>query len=126
MLWRDRMSEQPNILPPGAPRPPFTVKPVYWNAREKQLRDLRTKVFVEEQGVSPELEWDGLDEHSYHVMAFAPDDTPIGCGRLLQGGQIGRIAVVKEWRGRGVGRALLDILLVISNKMGYDIVKLHA
>jgi len=120
------MSQQPNILPPGAPRPPFTVKPVYWNAREKQLKAIRTTVFVEEQGVPPDLEWDGLDEHSYHVMAFAPDDTPIGCGRLLQDAHIGRVAVLKEWRGQGVGRALLDLLLVIANKMGYDEVKLHA
>lgn len=104
----------------------FTVQPVYWNATEKALRALRTKVFVEEQGVPPELEWDGLDEHAYHVMAYSPAREPIGTGRLLQTGQIGRIAVLKEWRGKGVGKALLAMLLVIANKMGYDEVKLHA
>ncbi len=105
---------------------PFTVKPVYWIASEKMLRAIRNTVFVEEQGVPVDLEWDGLDEHAYHVMAFAADGTPIGTGRLLQDGHIGRVAVLKEWRGRGVGRALLDLLLVIANKMGYDEVKLHA
>lgn len=105
---------------------PFTVKPVYWNASEKMLRAIRDTVFVEEQGVPADLEWDGLDEHAYHVMAFAADGTPIGTGRLLQDGHIGRVAVLKEWRGKGVGRALLDLLLVIANKMGYDDVKLHA
>jgi predicted GNAT family N-acyltransferase len=111
---------------PATDKPPFTVKPVYWNATEKTLKAIRKTVFVEEQGVPEELEWDGLDEHAYHVMAFAPDGTPIGTGRLLQDGHIGRVAVLKEWRGKGVGRALLDILLVIANKMGYDDVRLHA
>ena len=120
------MAQPPNILPPGAPQPPFTVKPVYWNASEKMLRAIRTTVFVEEQGVPQELEWDGLDEHAYHVMAFAADGTPIGTGRLLQDGHIGRVAVLKEWRGKGVGKALLDMLLVLANRMGYDEVRLHA
>jgi predicted GNAT family N-acyltransferase len=109
------------------PEPPsFTVKPVYWNASQQMLKAIRTTVFVEEQGVSEDLEWDGLDEHAYHVMACAPDGTPIGTGRLLQDGHIGRVAVLKEWRGKGVGGALLDLLLVIANKMGYDEVRLHA
>lgn len=111
---------------PVSERPPYTVKAIYWNASEKALREIRTKVFVEEQGVPVELEWDGLDEHAYHVMAFAPDGTPIGTGRLLQDAHIGRLAVLREWRGRGVGGALLDILLVIANKMGYEEVRLHA
>ena len=59
-------------------------------------------------------------------MAFAPDGTPIGVGRLLQDGHIGRVAVLKEWRGKGVGRALMDLLLVVANKMGFEEVKLNA
>lgn len=105
---------------------PFTVKPIYWTTSEKEVRAIRTKVFVEEQGVPPELEWDGLDEGSYHVLAYAPDGTPIGTGRLLTDGHIGRLAVLPEWRGKGVGRALLDLLLVIANKMGNEEVRLHA
>ena len=105
---------------------PFTVKPIYWNASHKEVKAIRNKVFVEEQGVPPELEWDGLDEHSYHVLAYAPDGSPIGTGRLLQDGQIGRVAVLVEWRGKGVGRALLELLLVIANKMGNEEVRLHA
>lgn len=105
---------------------PFTVKPVYWQASQAMLREIRATVFIKEQGVPQDLEWDGLDEHAYHVVALAADGTPIGTGRLLQDGQIGRVAVLKEWRGRGVGKALLDMLLVIANKMGYDEVKLHA
>jgi len=104
----------------------YTVKPVYWTATQKILREIRTKVFVEEQGVLPDLEWDGLDEHAYHVIAYAPDGTPIGTGRLLQDYQIGRICVLKEWRGKGVGKSILEMLLVTANKMGYEKVSLHA
>jgi predicted GNAT family N-acyltransferase len=106
--------------------PSFTVKPVYWQASQAELRAIRAKVFIEEQGVSPDLEWDGLDEHSYHVMAFAPDGSPIGTGRLLQDGHIGRLAVLKEWRRKGVGKALLELLMVVANKMGFEEVKLNA
>ena len=105
---------------------PFTVKPVYWQASQGDLRAIRTKVFIEEQSVPADLEWDGLDEHSYHVMAFASDGTPIGTGRLLQDGHIGRIAVLKEWRRKGVGKALMELLLVVANKMGNEEVKLNA
>jgi predicted GNAT family N-acyltransferase len=105
---------------------PFTVKPVYWQASQATLREIRETVFIKEQGVPQELEWDGLDEHAYHVVALAADGTPIGTGRLLQDSQIGRVAVLKEWRRRGVGKALLDMLLVVANKMGYEEVKLHA
>ena len=111
---------------PMAESLPFTVKPVYWQASQAELRAIRAKVFIEEQGVPQELEWDGLDEHAYHVMASAADGTPIGTGRLLQDGYIGRVAVIKEWRRKGVGRALLDMLLVVANKMGNEEVKLNA
>ena len=114
------------IMTPMPEALPFTIRPVYWQASQAMLRAIRTTVFIEEQGVPQELEWDGLDEHAYHVIAFAADGTPIGTGRLLQDGHIGRVAVLKEWRRKGVGRALLEMLLVVANKMGYEEVKLHA
>ena len=105
---------------------PFTIRPINWSTSEKLLGAIRTKVFVEEQGVPVELEWDGLDEHAYHVLAFAADGTPIGTGRLLRDAHIGRMAVLKEWRRKGVGSAMLDVLLVVANKKGYGEVKLNA
>jgi len=111
---------------PVAAKPLFTVKPVYWTATQKTLRAIRNTVFVEEQGVPVDLEWDGLDEHAFHVVAYAADGTAIGTGRLLQDAHIGRMSVLKEWRRQRVGTALLDMLLVLANKMGYDEVRLHA
>jgi len=114
------------IITPVSEPLQYTVKPVYWTATQKILREIRTKVFVEEQGVSPELEWDGLDEHAYHVIAYAPDGTPVGTGRLLQDSHIGRICVLKDWRGKGIGKSILEMLLVTAHKMGYEKVTLHA
>jgi predicted GNAT family N-acyltransferase len=58
-----------------------------------------------------ELEWDQFDEDCLHLLALDDNGEPIGTARLLQDGHIGRMAVLKEWRGRGVGTALLSYLL---------------
>ncbi|HXF65540.1 MAG TPA: GNAT family N-acetyltransferase [Burkholderiales bacterium] len=106
--------------------PPFVVKPVNWRASQEAIRAIRTRVFVEEQRIPEELEWDEEDEHSYHVLVYASDGSPVGTGRLLRDGRIGRMAVLKEWRGRGAGSALMKYLLWLAAKMGFDEVKLHA
>src|SRR6266545_2401503 len=105
---------------------PFLVRPVNWLATKDKLQAVRRAVFVEEQKVPEELEWDEADEHAYHVLAMTQDGTPIGTGRLKIDCQIGRMAVLKEWRGRGVGAAILELLLDLAHKEGCTQVKLHA
>lgn len=105
---------------------PFSIKLIDWNAGSNPLKAIRIAVFVEEQGVPEDLEWDGQDERSRHVVAVASSGTPIGTGRLLPDAHIGRLAVLKEWRGQGVGGALLDTLLVLANRTGFGAVQLHA
>jgi predicted GNAT family N-acyltransferase len=107
-------------------RTQFTVKPVNWYAEQKALRAIRTCVFVEEQRVPEALEWDAEDASGYHVLALAPDGTPVGTGRLLPDGRIGRMAVLREWRGKGAGRALMAYLLWLARRRGLDEVTLHA
>lgn len=61
-----------------------------------------------EQKVPIALEWDGLDESAQHLLAFNSAGDAIGCARLPGDGSIGRMAVLKPWRGLGVGSALLN------------------
>lgn len=71
---------------------------------------VRTAVFVEEQGIPAELEWDAQDEHSLHCVARA-GGRPVATGRLLPDGHIGRMAVLPEFRGTGLGSRVLTTLM---------------
>ena len=104
----------------------FTISTVTWHDAEPLLRSVREAVFIREQGVSAELEWDGLDEVSHHVLALSNSGQAIGCGRILPNAHIGRIAVIPEWRGRKVGTALLEGLLAYASSRGYPEVELDA
>ena len=106
--------------------PVFTVRPVNWQASREALRTVRQTVFVKEQKVPEELEWDDADERCYHVLATAVDGKPIGTGRLQLDCHIGRMAVVKAWRGRGVGSAILTLLIDFARKEGCEAVHLNA
>jgi len=90
------------------------------------LRAVREAVFMREQGVPLELEWDGLDEDCLHVLALDENGYAIGCGRLTPDAHIGRMAVLGVWRGRGVGSALLRALLDEARRRGLHEVALNA
>jgi predicted GNAT family N-acyltransferase len=98
----------------------FTVRRVSWNECGDFLRSIRNSVFIEEQNVPAELEWDGLDELCTHVIGETTQGEPIGTGRLLPDGHIGRMAVLKYWRGRGVGSAILAELIETAREKGCD------
>jgi len=83
-------------------------------------------VFVEEQGVARELEWDDKDANCDHAVAFDGNGRAIGTARLLPDARIGRMAVLKEWRGLGVGAALLRAMLARARDKGMTEVTLHA
>jgi predicted GNAT family N-acyltransferase len=93
---------------------PFTLRRASWETDREALRAIRLQVFVEEQGVPVELEWDGLDAQAVHLLAEDRDGRPLGTARLLTSGQIGRMAVLRPWRGRGVGGRLLGEALAIA------------
>ena len=86
---------------------PFTIRIMTWAEALPLARPVREKVFVEEQKVSREDEWDDWDEPSDHAVALDAGGNPVGTARLLPDGRIGRMAVLKEWRGKRVGAALL-------------------
>jgi len=81
---------------------------------------------VVEQHVPEAEEWDGLDASSVHVLAVSAEGQTIGTGRLLPDGRIGRMAVLKSWRRRGVGGALLRELIGMACASGFTETRLHA
>lgn len=97
-----------------------------WHGDRQRLSQIRRKVFIEEQGVPEELEWDDDDAGAIHLLAVDADGTPIGCARLLPDGHIGRMAVLQAWRGRGVGKALLQRALELARAEGHASVRLSA
>ena len=107
-------------------KPAFSIREVDWTADRDALRAVRWKVFVEEQHVPEDEEWDEHDPHCRHVIAAAADGTPVGTGRLLPDGHIGRMAVLKEWRGGGIGSALLSRLLQLAREARHEAARLHA
>lgn len=104
----------------------FVVAPVAYAARSAALHDVRRRVFVDEQGVPPGLEQDAWDAGGRHVLACDAAGMPIGAGRLLADGRIGRMAVLPGWRGRGVGEAMLQALVEMAIAAGLRQVHLHA
>jgi predicted GNAT family N-acyltransferase len=86
---------------------------------------IRTAVFVLEQSVPVDIEIDGQDPLARHVLAYL-DGRPVGTGRILPDGRIGRMAVLREARGQGVGTAMLARLLEIARDLAIDQVCLSA
>ena len=97
-----------------------------WDSVREHAQALRIEVFVVEQGVPVELEWDEADEVSIHAVAYDDEGLPVATGRLLPDGHIGRMAVRKSARGRGIGDAVLRALLDEAKRLDYRELVLHA
>jgi predicted GNAT family N-acyltransferase len=104
----------------------FSISLVCWHDGEPLLKSIREAVFIREQGISPELEWDNEDDHCRHALALSHQGEAIGCGRLLADGRIGRIAVLKKWRKKKVGTAILEALLNYAHTHDYPHVEVNA
>lgn len=87
---------------------------------------VRDAVFVVEQGVPREIERDAWDAQCDHALAFAAGGRAVGTGRLLPDGHIGRMAVLAEWRGRGIGSRILAALVARARERGMPRVVLNA
>lgn len=104
----------------------FRIRQARWPEDRDKLRQVREDVFVREQGVPIELEWDGLDPDCLHLLAETDEGQAIGTGRLLPDGHIGRMAVVRDWRGRDVGKTLLRKLIELGCRQGHRTLVLNA
>jgi len=79
---------------------------VTWEDAKSSLRHIRQKVFVEEQQVPEELEWDAEDRNCVHLLG-REGSRPVACARILSDGKLGRLAVLKEYRKHGWGGRIL-------------------
>ncbi len=101
------------------------ISTVSWADERDNLRRIRDQVFIQEQGVPQDIEWDGKDEHSIHLLATI-DGRAVGCGRLMPDGKIGRMAVLAEYRNCGVGSAVIRAMIDAASGAGYRHLYLHA
>jgi YbgC/YbaW family acyl-CoA thioester hydrolase len=107
-----------------------TVKTGPWSELQAAAHPLRKAVFVEEQGVAADLEWDSDDPQALHAVAFNRFGQALATGRLVDKGsglgKIGRMAVSRDVRGGQVGRAVLQSLLQAARERGWSTIVLHA
>lgn len=104
----------------------FDIREADWKSDQSTLSNLRRLVFIVEQSVPQEEEWDGQDEDAWHWLATDPDHHPIGTARLLPSGQIGRMAVLAEHRGLKIGAAMLEAAVQKARQLGFQSVFLNA
>ena len=97
-----------------------------WEAARERASAIRHEVFVEEQGVPREIELDEHDPLCLHALALDETGFPVGTGRLLPDGHIGRMAVRRAWRGHGIGGAILERLIDAARVRGDSEIALSA
>ncbi len=101
-----------------------------WAQLQTSAQAVRTEVFVHEQGIAPEDEWDAEDTTALHAVLRDTQGHPLGNARLLQPtpslAKVGRMAVLRESRGKGYGARLLHALLIEARRRGHKEVRLSA
>ncbi|HEX7435364.1 MAG TPA: YbgC/FadM family acyl-CoA thioesterase [Caldimonas sp.] len=113
-----------------AGKPMVEVRTGTWEALGREAGGIRTEVFVDEQKIPADMEWDDADAGAVHAVAFNRLGVALGTGRLLEHvpgvAKIGRMAVRQTVRGSSVGRAVLDALLLVARQRGDREAILHA
>jgi len=113
-----------------AGKPMVEVQVGRWSELGEAARKIRSQVFVDEQRIPADMEWDGADDGCVHALASNRFGVPLGTGRMLEHvpgvAKIGRMAVLAPMRGGGIGRAVLDALLQHARERGDREALLHA
>jgi predicted GNAT family N-acyltransferase len=105
-------------MKPPAPPGDLRIRLGSWEQLGTQAREIRLDVFVEEQGVPAQLEFDRFDPVCVHALVLEPSGRAVGTGRLMPDARIGRIAVRKDARAMGVGACLLQHLMDAARRRG--------
>ena len=95
------------------------------NINRKHIHSIRNEVFINEQGIDPQIEYDGLDSSAIHTLIFIKDKA-VGTGRILSDGHIGRVAVLNEYRSQSIGSKIIGSLIDVAVENNYDRVYLGA
>ncbi len=104
----------------------YSLKSCQWQQSHQQLSHIRREVFINEQKVPEELEWDEFDAVANHVLVIDSLQQPVATGRIKNDGHIGRMAVLKKFRNQGIGSEILLTLLDIARQKKLQKVFLHA
>ena len=97
-----------------------------WETQRKDAQAVRYEVFVLEQKVPLDMEWDEMDARCVHAVAYDEGGKAVGTGRLLPDGHIGRMAVRRPARGAGIGGRMLEVLVDAARRRGDREVMLNA
>ena len=105
----------------------FRIELKEWEHARTAAGPIRYAIFMGEPDAPPGIELDDQDKDCIHAIAYSTaDEKAVGTGRLMPDGQIGRMAVLKDWRRLGVAAELLDALVEEARKRGYKEVVLSA
>jgi predicted GNAT family N-acyltransferase len=104
----------------------FHFKLCTWQEYEPQIRSVRETVYIQEQDIPEDLEWDGEDETCTHILVTTPDGNPVATARMMRNGHIGRLAVLKPSRRRNIGSRMLSMLCEEAKNAGLKHVYLDA
>lgn len=97
-----------------------------WASQRAAAQAVRYEVFVLEQKVPLDMEWDDMDPLCLHAVAYGDDGKAVATGRLLPDGHVGRMAVVKAMRGQRIGGEILQALMAEARRRGDPAVMLNA
>ncbi|WP_414827698.1 GNAT family N-acetyltransferase [Alteromonas sp. H39] len=101
----------------------FRIENVDWMRGRDRLEKLREHVFVLEWRLPREAEFDEHDDSAFHVLIIGPGDTPVATGRLTQQGEIGRVAVKRQYRSLRMYKRLFNALVSLAK--AHDVPVLH-
>lgn len=96
-----------------------------WEQLEKDAKLIREKVFIQEQGIAPEDEWDDLDATVLHFIVYDREQ-PIATARLLPQHSVGRVAVLMPYRKQGIGKILMQHIIDYARQQNLPYLKLSA
>jgi predicted GNAT family N-acyltransferase len=106
----------------------ISIQITHWDSAKSMVMPIRHEIFIHEQKVPEDMEWDEFDVTAWHAIATENNQT-VGTGRLIINGRIakiGRMAVQSARRNQGIGKSILKALIKSAKEKGAQECILHA